>query len=104
MSNDRPTTPAYRNWGRWVVDCPTDGCTNAKEVRPGQTEFVCDNAATNNLDCCGGVASVEWPDNPAAVVASLAGRPTAHQSQHIPGSPQDIAAREAGREAAADEQ
>jgi hypothetical protein len=35
------TAPAYVNWGRWVVDCPDPGCTDAREVNPLQLEDVC---------------------------------------------------------------
>lgn len=34
---------AYFNWGRWVVDCPQPGCSDAREVKPPQLEDVCVN-------------------------------------------------------------
>lgn len=94
---DRLSTPAYLSWGRWVVDCPTDGCFNAKEVAPGQGEYICDNPSTGNRDCCGVIAHVAWPNSPDTVVAQYAGQPAARRSQNIPGSPQDVAAREASK-------
>jgi hypothetical protein len=32
---------AYYNYGRWVVDCPHPGCTDAREVNPARLEDTC---------------------------------------------------------------
>lgn len=50
---------AYVNWGRWVADCPVDGCASACAVTPGQAAIVCSNNHTSPL---------QWPP-PATVIA-----------------------------------
>jgi hypothetical protein len=50
---------AYMNWGRWVADCPADGCASAVAVAAGQTGIVCSN---NHI------SPLTWP-TPATVVA-----------------------------------
>lgn len=45
---------AYVNEGRWVADCPAQGCFNAAELTPGQFMFTCVT--------CQLVTEVSWPD------------------------------------------
>jgi hypothetical protein len=61
---------AYANYGRWVTDCPRQWCTNALQVRRGQTHFECDGP-----DSCGWTAPLVWPPDPDAIEAILAARP-----------------------------
>ncbi|MEU4772972.1 hypothetical protein [Micromonospora sp. NPDC023644] len=56
----------YINWGRMVVECPHDGCLDAREVQPGQASEVC--AAGHPL-------TVQWPDDIAQILAVLGERP-----------------------------
>lgn len=72
-------TAAYINWGRWVADCPQDGCTNALIVQPGQEQYVCGWNGDPPVPGCRGVAMLDWPENPDAVMAELAGRPESQQ-------------------------
>jgi hypothetical protein len=61
---------AYANYGRWVVDCPRPWCTNAMQVRRGQTQFAC-----LGPDSCEWTAPIVWPPDPDAIEAILAVRP-----------------------------
>lgn len=76
------TSPAivYLNWGRLVADCPTAGCTNAREVQPGENTFVCAGAAGS---ACGTSAPLQWPDDLAAERAEVGGLPPAQQSRPV---------------------
>lgn len=80
---------AYLNWGRWVADCPTPGCTNAAGVAPGRTTVTCVGAEGSH---CGYTYPLVWPSDPKSDYAGLAGLPPAQQSQPIPGSEQSPAA------------
>lgn len=69
---------AYLNWGRWVADC--DECGNAEEVAPGQLQFVCGRGKVPPpRGTCGHTEPIEWPDDPAAVEASVADSPLKSQ-------------------------
>lgn len=60
------------NHGRWIVDCPTEGCVGAElasEVRP----FVC-------ISCTAGPYVIVWPDERAEIEALLEPRPTEAQN------------------------
>jgi hypothetical protein len=72
---------AYYNYGRWVVDCPGDRCTNAKAVEPSQQQFVCrfTNGA-GQLDGCDTIAPIDWPADPAEIQDEFAGLPESQQS------------------------
>lgn len=65
------TALAYYNWGRFVAECPADGCGDAREVRPEQTTEQCANG--HRFD-------VEWPADAARIVATLAQRPEKYRS------------------------
>lgn len=54
---------AYVNWGRWVADCPVDGCHDARELTPGTTTMTC---------VAGHISPVQWPGGPASVTAITA--------------------------------
>lgn len=54
---------AYANWGRWVADCPVDGCHDARELAPGAAAMVCVN---------GHASTIRWPGDPASVAAITA--------------------------------
>jgi hypothetical protein len=64
---DRARARAYVNHGRVVADCPRGGCASAEALTPGQGTFYC--------TACQHVASVEWPDGLAEIVAALEARP-----------------------------
>lgn len=76
------TAAAYFNWGRWVVDCP--GCSDAREVHPGETATAC---------FVGHQFAVDWPPGDAAarVSAELAGRDERHRSWFPTGHPLAVA-------------
>lgn len=56
-------TAARVNWGRWIADCPADGCTDARELGIGQTSIVC---------AAGHPATVVWPSDAEVVAISTA--------------------------------
>lgn len=67
----------YVDWGRLVADCPAEDCTNALEVKPGQEVYHC---VANPMDgACGRTFPLDWPDDPAAMRARVAGLPSARQ-------------------------
>lgn len=65
----------YINWGRFVVDCPVEGCHDARQVDPGQST---DNCAK------GHPISIEWPKGAAQVMAVLAERPDEQHRNWFP--------------------
>ena len=72
-------TAAYVNYGRWVADCPHILCTNALTVESGQTLFTCGWVGDPPMPGCRGTSALDWPEDPAAVMAKLAGRPESEQ-------------------------
>ena len=68
-------TVAYLNHGRWVVDCPRDGCPESRLATPGV--FICTN--------CHQIATVEIPPERAAVDAAVAARPVPQTRNWYPG-------------------
>lgn len=84
---------AYMNWGRWVSDCPREGCTYAFQLEPGQARYLCRNKAGQG---CGMEALIEWPADAGQIEEALARRPleqtrnwypTDHDLAVISGSP-----------------
>ncbi len=76
---------AYVNWGRWVGDCATPGCGNARALSPGDEVFDCSAPARPGgvriaEGACDQTYPVAWPDDPAAVTARLAGLPESQRS------------------------
>ena len=72
------TTDARVNWGRWIADCPADGCGDARELEIGQTSIVC---------AAGHPSTVRWP-SPATVTAignELARRPEKNRNWYPAG-------------------
>lgn len=56
------------NHGRWVVDCPVEGCNGAQFASETDPRFVC-------VECGSGPFSVVWPEGRAAIEEVLAVRP-----------------------------
>ena len=88
-------------WGRWVADCPRDGCTQAEHfgVDPatrhvgglGGKVFRCGTEGTA-CHCgvagpagCGLVCAVVWPENVEAIEKLLALRPAEQTRNWTPG-------------------
>jgi hypothetical protein len=63
---------AYVNWGRWLADCPRDGCLYAFALKPGQERYEC---RTKNGEGCGAEATIEWPADAEQIDAELKRRP-----------------------------
>lgn len=59
---------AYINFGRWVVDCPVPGCTDARQVEPPLMDDVCAHGHPIH-------ALMPPPDQAAALMAELVRRP-----------------------------
>lgn len=55
-------TLVYINWGRFVADCSSVDCTDARELEPGQADMTCISGHPSRLD---------WPDNAAQLMAVL---------------------------------
>jgi hypothetical protein len=51
------------DWGRWIVDCPVDGCNDARLVTPGQKTVACIK---------GHLSTVIWPGDATTVTAIMA--------------------------------
>jgi hypothetical protein len=75
-----PPGLAYVNWGRWVADCPRQGCANALALERGQAVFECAGRGA-----CGLVTDVEWPPNVWEIERFLAARPIASTRNWLPG-------------------
>lgn len=81
------TALAYYNWGRFVVDCPHPGCSDAREVKPPQMEDAC---------FYGHPFRIEMPADAAAIAAELSRRtqeqdrawyPRGHARAELAGQP-----------------
>lgn len=75
-----PSTPAYVNHGRWVVDCPD--CNNAQLACRTDRRFMCNDCG--NIALGGLWRPVEWPANPQAIETVLESRPMENQNW-VPG-------------------
>lgn len=56
--------PAFLNWGRWKVHCPSPVCLGAALVEPGQTSVICqcrDEGVCQHGPVCGAIYRVAWP-------------------------------------------
>lgn len=88
-------------WGRWVADCPRDGCTQAEHFgadpitrhvggligtvfRCGTEGTVC-NCGAAVPSGCGLTCAVVWPDNIAEIEKLLALRPAEQTRNWNPG-------------------
>lgn len=58
------------NHGRWVVDCPEDGCFNAELATTDR--FVC--------SICGHRGRIVWPDNRAEIERLTLVRPVRNRN------------------------
>lgn len=83
------------NHGRWIIDCPVDGCTGASLAIDGDRRFIC-------ADCHSGPYRVVWPpaNTRSKVEAALLVRP-GHARNWFPG--ESVARLRAENEAHADE-
>jgi hypothetical protein len=73
---------AYYNHGRWVVDCPHDGCTSALAIESGGGVTCAAPPAG-----CGRRYQVEWPPDAAAIERVLAVRPEQNRNWFPEGHP-----------------
>lgn len=72
------------NHGRWIADCPRQGCANAEALEPKQMDYACSN--------CMLVAKVEWPRNPDGISEALGRRPIPQNQNWYPkGHPEAVA-------------
>lgn len=64
---------AYYNYGRWVVDCPEDGCADARSVYPVHPLTGVMSPRPNTEDVCanGHPFTIEMP--PAQLAAQIVG-------------------------------
>jgi hypothetical protein len=67
------TGQAYYNWGRWVVDCPTPGCTDSRAVYNPETN----QRQTHDTCARGHYFEIEMPPPglEASIAAALSERP-----------------------------
>jgi hypothetical protein len=92
---DKVEARPFISFGKWVTDCPYDGCYNAKEVGPGEGTFVCDTppdrpgGPPTYKGACGRTAPIAWPDDVGTRMARVSDRPENERSEVVPGSPQD---------------
>lgn len=68
--------------GRWLADCPFDGCRSAQLVSPNDPRFFCPECL--NAQVAGAFVAVEWPAEPEKVEALLARRPSPANRNWIP--------------------
>jgi hypothetical protein len=70
-------TAARVDWGRWIADCPADGCSDAVGLELGRTSIVC---------AAGHPSTVVWPSDKErdAIWAALARRPAAKNRHWFP--------------------
>lgn len=61
---------AVVNNGRWIAECPRDGCANAMRLDPKQTMFHC-----GGEDGCQLVTEVLWPSDADDIWTALMLRP-----------------------------
>jgi hypothetical protein len=73
---------AYYNHGRWVADCPHEGCFSALAVEGGGSA-TCAVPPSG----CGRRYEVEWPGNAAAIERALAVRPEENRNWFPEGHP-----------------
>lgn len=72
---------AYLNHGRWVVECPRDGCANAYLARtaPKRCECVSVEVCTHS-EQCDQIIDVVTPDNRRAIELAVSTRPYANRN------------------------
>ncbi|CAB4166844.1 hypothetical protein UFOVP1383_39 [uncultured Caudovirales phage] len=68
-----PPAFAYVNHGRWVADCPMNGCGGALVVAPYMRGFLCGSCI--NVDAAHRFRPLSWPENGAEIEAALDVRP-----------------------------
>ncbi len=75
-------TPAFHNWGRWIAHCKSEVCVSAAQLVRGQESFICecrDTQICQHGSLCKHGNLIKWPDDPAAIEATLAPRPLANR-------------------------
>jgi hypothetical protein len=77
-----PSALAYYNHGRWVVDCPHEGCFSALAVESGGGVTCAAPPAG-----CGRRYEVEWPANAPTIERVLAVRPEQNRNWFPEGHP-----------------
>lgn len=81
-------TPAYLNYGRWVVDCPHFGCHGAMKVIVGTTRIECncqDDLVCEHGDVCSRPIEPLFPDDSARIMEIVAQRPRRANRNWLPG-------------------
>lgn len=68
---DAARAVAYVSRGRWLADCPTDGCKNAEYVAFG-LPFMCSECGNVEID--GEYRPVEFPDDVEQITRALSRR------------------------------
>lgn len=71
-------TPAFLNWGRWKVQCPSQVCLGACLLEPGQTAAICqcrDQGVCQHGPICATIIEVAWPAEIAAIEEAVSVRP-----------------------------
>jgi hypothetical protein len=69
-SPDGPTVAAFINWGRWVVECPSEHCYGHLDVpRDGPHYFWC--LACGGAEWSGLWLAVTFPDAAAQIEAAM---------------------------------
>jgi hypothetical protein len=67
------TVEARVEHGRWLVDCPVDGCAGAQLASDSDRRFVC-------VECAAGPFEVEWPLDRDEIEAALNVRPAPNRN------------------------
>lgn len=84
-------SPVFLNWGRWVVQCPSNDCVAAEKLDAGATAVVC--RCTDQQVCahgphCSTIIEPVWPANPDVIEATVAARRIEHRNW-LPGETLD---------------
>jgi|SRR5690349_7648748 len=103
---------AYVNWGRWVADCPVDGCTDARAIYPTNAAGeptgmgpVIDHVCTSGHPF---MVELPAPTTEAQIVSALSERasekrknwfPKGHPLAVLTGQPHGQSVRDLRREA-----
>jgi len=84
VARDAPPAVAYVNHGRWVADCPTDGCGGALDVAHDLPGFWCPYCL--NANAGGRWRVIAWPSgrDEREIETALAARPHAANANWWP--------------------
>jgi hypothetical protein len=85
-------TWAYKNQGRWVAHCSTDGCDGAERVWPGGQirerkdgrKYGISRSGVLHCANCGLTSEVSFPDDQGAIDRILACRPVPETRNWLP--------------------